>query len=110
MEAQGYNINQKNIYQNNKSVILLEMNGKKSSTKRTCALNIRYFFMVDQVEKGNVQIQYCPTDEMMADYMMKPLSGKKFQKFRSGIMRFHPRRKLHGNARSVLDRNSCTQD
>jgi hypothetical protein len=54
----------------------LETNGKKSSTKCTRALNIRYFFISDQVEKGNVQIQYCPTDEMTADYMTKPLSGK----------------------------------
>jgi hypothetical protein len=51
MEAQGYNIDQNIIFQDNKSAILLEMNGKKSSTKCTCALNIRYFFMADQVEK-----------------------------------------------------------
>jgi hypothetical protein len=66
--------------------------------------------MADQVEKGNVQIQYCPTDEMTAVYMTKPLSGKKFRKFRSDIMGFRPRRKLNGNARSVLDRDSRTHD
>jgi hypothetical protein len=110
MEAQGYNINQNIIYQDNKSAILLETNGKKSSTKRTRALNIRYFFMADQVEKGNVQIQYCPTDEMTANYMTNPLSGKKFRKFRSNIMGFRPHRKLNGNARSVLYHDSHTHD
>ena len=57
----------------NKSAILLEKNGKKSSSSRTRALNIRYFFVTDQVEKGNLTIEYCPTDEMLGDFMTKPL-------------------------------------
>ena len=86
MEAQGYDVDKNIIYQDNKSAILLEENGKKSSGKRTRALNIRYFFMTDQVEKGNARIEYCPTDEMIADYMTKPLQGQKFRKFRESIM------------------------
>ena len=31
--------------------------------------------------KGNLRITYCPTDDMTADYMMKPLQGEKFRKF-----------------------------
>ena len=56
LEAQGYEIEKKILYQDNKSAIFLETNGKKSSGKRTRALNIRYFFLTDQVEKGNVTI------------------------------------------------------
>jgi hypothetical protein len=44
LEAQGYVIDKNILYQDNKSAILLEENGKKSSGKRTRALNIRYFF------------------------------------------------------------------
>ena len=51
---------------------MLEENGKKSSGKRTHNLNIRYFFLTDQVEK-KVNIEYCPTANMIADYMSKPL-------------------------------------
>jgi hypothetical protein len=54
MEAQGYEIKKNILYQDNKSAILLETNDKKSSSKRTRALNIRCFFLTDQVEKGNV--------------------------------------------------------
>jgi hypothetical protein len=64
----------------------LETNGKKSSGKRTRALNIRYFFLADQVEKGNLSVEYCPTLEMIGDYMSKPLQGKLFVKFKSQIM------------------------
>ena len=39
------------IYQDNKSAILLEKSGTASSTKRTKHVNVRYFFVTDQVEK-----------------------------------------------------------
>ena len=41
------------MFQDNKSAILLESNGKRSAGKRSRALNVKYFFMTDQVEKGN---------------------------------------------------------
>ena len=86
LEEQGYDISQNILYQDNKSAILLEKNGKKSSSKRTRAINIRYFFLTDQSEKGNVQVEYCPTGEMIADFMTKPLQGQLFEKFKSLIM------------------------
>ena len=48
MEAQRYEIEENIIYQDNKSTILLLENGKRSSSKRTRAINIRYFFLTDQ--------------------------------------------------------------
>ena len=86
MEKQGYPIEKNIIYQDNKSSILLETNGRASAGKRSRALNIRYFFVTDQVEKGNVSIEYMPTDEMWADFMTKPLQGEKFRKFRALIL------------------------
>jgi hypothetical protein len=86
MEAQGHTIEKNILYQDNKSTILLENNGKRSSSKRTRAFDIRYFFLTDQVEKGNLKIEYCPTTEMWGDYMSKPLQGKLFQKFKKLIM------------------------
>ena len=86
MEAQGYPVRKNVIYQDNKSSILLETNGRSSAGKRSRALNIRYFFVTDQVELGNVTIEYMPTDEMWADFMTKPLQGEKFRKFRALIL------------------------
>ena len=86
MEAQGYGINRNVLYQDNKSTILLENNGKRSSSKRTRAINIRYFFLTDQIEKGRLQVVYCPTEDMTADYFSKPLQGTLFQKFKREIM------------------------
>ena len=47
MEAQGYPIEKNVLYQDNKSAILLEVNGRKSAGKRSCALNVRYYFVTD---------------------------------------------------------------
>jgi hypothetical protein len=86
MEAQGYAIKENILHQDNKSAILLEKNGKRSSSKRTRAINIRYFFITDQVEKGNMEVVYCPTGDMIADFMTKPLQGQLFLKFKKMIM------------------------
>jgi hypothetical protein len=87
MEAQGYEITQNILYQDNKSAMLLETNGKKSSSKRTRALNIQYLFLADQVaNKENLEIEYKSTTEMRGDYMSKPLQGKLFKQFKLLIM------------------------
>jgi hypothetical protein len=86
LEAQGYDVEKNIVYQDNKSAILLETNGKKSSGKQTRALNILYFFVTDQVEKGNAQIEHCGTDNMVGDFFTKPLQGKKFHRFRNDIL------------------------
>ena len=64
MEQKGYSLNKNILFQDNMSAILLENNGKRSAGKRSRALNVRYFFLTDQVEKGNLSIEYCPTDVM----------------------------------------------
>ncbi|CAJ1959585.1 unnamed protein product [Cylindrotheca closterium] len=81
MEEQGYPIEKNILYQDNMSSILLEQNGRSSAGKRSRVLNIRYFFVTDQVEKGNLKIEHMPTDDMWGDYMTKPLQGEKFCKF-----------------------------
>jgi hypothetical protein len=75
LEAQGYNVDKNIIYQDSKSAILLETNGKKSLGKQTRALNIPYFFITNQVEKGNAQIEHCRTNNMAGDFFTKPLQG-----------------------------------
>ena len=86
LEEQGYRIEKNIIMQDNKSAILLETNGRSSAGQRSRAINIRYFFITDQVARGNAVIQYCPTDLMMGDFMTKPLQGSKFTAWRDVIM------------------------
>eukprot|EP00804_Cyclotella_cryptica_P019093 CCRYP_021211-RA/>CCRYP_021211-RA protein AED:0.16 eAED:0.16 QI:0/0/0/0.66/1/1/3/0/1057 len=64
LEAMGYGVKQNVIYQDNKSSITLERNGRTSSSKRTKHIKIRYFFIKDMIDQQEVEIQHCPTTEM----------------------------------------------
>jgi hypothetical protein len=88
--SQGYEVSENRLYQDNKSSILLEKNGKMSSGQRTRHINIRYFFIKDRVEKEEVNIIYCPTEHMIADFFTKPLQGKLFIEFRNKILGIDP--------------------
>ena len=54
LEAQDYVTKANKLYQDNMSTILLEKNGKWSSSKRTKHINIRYFFIKDRIDAGNL--------------------------------------------------------
>ena len=82
----GYGIVENLLLQDNKSSILLKKNGKASSGKRTRHINIRYFFITDQVNMKEVSIEWCPTKDMVANFMTKPLQGSHFKRLRDIIM------------------------
>ena len=73
LKCQGYRVNDNIIFQDNKSSILLERNGRSSSSKRTKHINVRYFFITDRISKGEVRVEWCPTKDMVADFLTKPL-------------------------------------
>jgi hypothetical protein len=102
LEAQGYDVDDSIIYQDNQSAMLLEKNGRASSGKQTRHINICYFFVQDRVEAGEVSIQYCPTGNMIADFFTKPLQGSLFIKFRDQIMNNNPNNHGRQHCRSVL--------
>jgi len=78
-EAQGMRIKDNILYQDNMSAIRMERYGKRSCTKRTRHINIRYFFICDKVNNS-------PTTEMIADYFSKPLGGSQFRKMRNLVL------------------------
>jgi hypothetical protein len=102
LDEQGYRISRNVVHQDNKSAVLLETNGKRSSSKRTRAINIRYFFIADQVEKGNVEIRCCPTNLMIGDFFTKLLQGKTFDFFRDLILGKKSVSSIETDERSVL--------
>jgi hypothetical protein len=86
MKAQGYQVQDNILFQDNKSAILLEKNGKASSSKHMKHVNIWYFFITNRVNKADVSLVWCPTGDMIGDFMTKPLQGTLFRKFRDQIM------------------------
>ena len=82
----GYPLKENILLQDNTSAILMETNGRSCLGKRNRAIDVRYFAIKDVVERGEVQIEHCPTEEMRADFFTKPLQGKKFFQFRKLIL------------------------
>lgn len=70
------------MYEDNQSAIKLVKNGK--SRNRTKYIDVKYHFVTDLVKRKIIEIQYCPTDEMIADMMTKPLESVKLKKHREG--------------------------
>ena len=74
------------LYQDNKSAILMENHGRISVGKGSKHIDIRYFFVTDRVKRKEIQIKYCPTANMIADFFTKPLQGRAFHKLRDIIL------------------------
>jgi hypothetical protein len=90
------------VYQDNQSSILLEKNGRASSSKRIRHINIRYFFVTDRIAAKEIAVEYCPTGDMLADFFTKPLQGALFKKFRDQIMNVDSATDSWQDRRSVL--------
>jgi hypothetical protein len=78
MEAKGYQVQDNGLFQDNKSTILLEKNGKASSSKHMKHVNIWYFFFTNRINKGDVSLVWCLTGAMIRGFMTKPLQGALF--------------------------------
>lgn len=86
LDAQGYKIKDTILYQDNKSSMLLEQNGRMCSTKRTKHIEVRYFYIKDRVANKEIRIEYCPTADMISDYFTKPTQGSLFLQQHNSIM------------------------
>ena len=82
LQAQGYGVKECIVFQDNKSAILLEKNGKASSSKRTKHISIHYFFVTNRIKKGELSVEWCPTKDMLGDFWTKPTQGKQFTRVR----------------------------
>ena len=86
LEHQGYKVKDTTLYQDNLSAMLLENNGKGSSSKRTRHLQIRFFFVTDMINAKQLSVEHEPTGTMVGDFYTKPLQGTAFRTFRDRIL------------------------
>ena len=69
------------IYEDNQGSIALAKNPEFH--KRTKHIDIRYHFVREKVEDGQVLLQYCATKDMKADMMTKPIPAVQFEYLRN---------------------------
>ena len=95
LEAQGYHVTDNVLHQDNESTIKLARNGRRSSSKQTRHIEVRYYFVTDHINRDRLQVSYCPTGDMLADYFSKPLQGSLFRRFRNLILNVSPKDELN---------------
>ncbi len=64
MEEQGHDMVPTVLYQDNVSAILLETNGKASSTRQTTHIKVKYFYIEKKINNGEIEIEHFPMGQM----------------------------------------------
>ena len=73
------------LFQDNAASKILAEKGRASSA-RTRHINIRYFFIKDRIDSGELAVEYLPTGDMVGDFLSKPVQGELFRRFRAELM------------------------
>jgi hypothetical protein len=73
----GYNVEAGVLFQDNTSTINLINNGK-SNSQRSKHINVKYFYLKERIDLGELTVEHCPTKVMIADILTKPISGSLF--------------------------------
>jgi transposase InsO family protein len=68
------------LYEDNQSC--LKFANEEKFSDRSKHIDIKAHSVKDSIDKGIIKCVYCPTDDMVADMMTKPLPKAKIQKFR----------------------------
>jgi hypothetical protein len=85
LESQGYPVSPIMVLQDNQSTIKLVENGRPTS-ELSHHIRIGYFWIHDLLTKNIIKIQYCPTEELIADIMTKTFQGSLFKTMRDRLM------------------------
>ena len=109
MQAQGYGTKRARVNQDNNSAILLEVNGRASSSKRTKHLKNKYFYIKHCVDEGDIEIRKKDTNDMWCDMYTKPKTGTPYKKDRSISMNCPlewPDETIHGPPSNIEKKTS----
>jgi hypothetical protein len=71
------------VFQDNKSTIELINRGRPTSNSRH--IDIKYFFVHNMQQRKLVHIEYCSTNNMIADILTKPVQGQQFIQLRKSF-------------------------
>ena len=71
------------IFEDNQGTIALAKNPKHHS--RTKHIDIKYHYTRDAITEKKIRLEYCPTNEMVADILTKAVPKHQFEKLRSQL-------------------------
>jgi hypothetical protein len=105
MKEQGHDIKLNVLFQDNENTIKMLKNGCDLCTSNSRHIDVKHFWVKDRLDKKELELQWCPTHLMIADYFTKPLQGKQFKLLRDLIMGYmHINEFLKEIERSIKER------
>ena len=75
MDEQGRKIKRHILWQDNDGAEKICKNGNRFCSSNSRDISIKYFWVVDRVKQGKIDIRYCSTAKMLADFYTQPLQG-----------------------------------
>jgi hypothetical protein len=78
----------------------------KAVVKRTKHLDIRYFYVKVLLDRGILKVTHCVSDNMIADFLTKPIQGNRLRQLRDIILN----RNHHEHHGSVLEHWSVLEN
>jgi len=73
------------LYEDNMSAIHMANKGK-SVSHRTRHIKVKYFFVKEFLDSGEFILVHCPTQDMVADILTKPIQGQLFFRLRDLLL------------------------
>ena len=71
------------VYEDNQAAIKISEN--PIIHPKTKHIATKYHFTREQIESGQIALEFCPTEQMIADIMTKPLGRCRFETLRRGL-------------------------
>jgi hypothetical protein len=87
LEDFGFKVNDLNLFQDNKSTIVMMIAGKPSG-RNARHINVRNFFVKHYIDESIINPVYQNTDELFVDTLTKPIQGFKLNKFSKKLLKW----------------------
>jgi hypothetical protein len=87
LEDFGFKVNDLNLFQDNKSTIVMMIAGKPSG-RNARHINVRNFFVKHYIDESIINPVYRNTDELFVDTLTKPIQGFKLNKFSKKLLKW----------------------
>ena len=74
------------VYEDNKAAITMSTTDVVNFKGRSKYINRKYFSVFEHVESGEVKVVFVGTDDQVADFLTKGITGGRFKKFRIALL------------------------
>lgn len=82
----GVDLSGTTVFQDNMSTITMAESGRGGKTGNSKHIDVRYFFVKQHIDSGEIKLAHLRTDHMIADVLTKPLQGKLFYALRHALL------------------------